>query len=156
MLTTPAPGIYSARPEVVAYQFKVEHIPLIWEELEPLIERSVKAGADTLEVTKIRDMLFAGDATVFCNVRAAKIEFALVATIVDYPFHRAAFVLAAAGKDMTTVGRILFPQLEYWAFKQGASEMEAVCMDNMTRLLRKFGYRKKSNVVTKDLRGKLQ
>src|SRR3989304_3996958 len=105
MLTTAAPGINSDKAELKPYVYEPKQIPLVWEELEPLIERSVEESHGMITTHRIHDMLIAGDATAFVTVREDKIEAVLILTLNHYATYRSALVIACAGKGLIEAWR---------------------------------------------------
>jgi hypothetical protein len=155
MLTIHQPGTSSGRGELTPWVFTQEQIAPSWEELEVFIARSVEKSKGTITVAAIQESLLAGHATAFATARNGKFEAVLVVRIVDYLHYRAARIIACAGKNLREA-KPFAESFEAWALTQGAVEIEAFCRPAVSRLLRYFGYEIKFNLVSKDLRRKLQ
>lgn len=157
MFITVPPGTSSVKSELRGCLHAADHIPLVWDQLEPLIERSIRAGRGEITTEVIYAMLVNGHAVAFTAHRDEKVEIVLVVRPVPYSSYTVVRIIACAGRGLKDA-LPLMDGVEAWALSQGAVELEAWCRPAMTRLLKspKMGWSGKFEVLSKDLRRKLQ
>lgn len=153
MLTTIAPGTSSAKLE--PYVYTPESIPLMWDELESVLQRCFDRSYGMLDPQQVRHWLMHGLATAFATVRDGRIVAAFIVMKVDYPTYSVARILLCAGKDLRGAMRFV-DALDAWALTQGCVEIDAWCRPGMARLVRRWGWHHKLAIVSRDLRRKLQ
>lgn len=152
--TTAAHGISSDK--LTPHVFVSEHLPLIWDEIEPMLERSIDVSKGAVTLKGLYNLLSHGEAVTFATLRNNRIELVVVARFVEYPDYRAARIIACAGKGLKEAMKFVHC-LETWAFEGGCVEIEGFCHDPRTaRLCRQLGFGHKFTAVSKNLRGKLQ
>lgn len=157
MLTTARPGTSSAEGPLKGCLHEADHIPLVWDQLEPMIERSIKAGRGEITTEAVYAMLVNGHAFAFTAHRNEQVEIVLVVRPVLYSAYTVVRIIACAGRNLKEALH-LFEGVELWALGKGAVELEAWCRPAMSRLLKspKMGWASKFEVLSKDLRRKLQ
>lgn len=153
--TTPACGISSAKSPLFPHVFEPSQIEAIWPELEPFILASVEKSFGMQTVNQVHDLLLKGHAHAFCTMRDNRLVMVLVVRLIEYATFGAARIIACAGKELKEATQFI-SALEAWALTQGAVELEGWCRPAVARLVRRLGWRTKVEMVTLDLRRKLQ
>jgi len=148
-------SLLSRKPGLYPFVLIKDEAETHWDTLEPFIERSVRHSRGMVTVEGIRQMLFAGDACVIGTAMNNEIQAVTVCSITNYATYRAATIIAAAGKDLKAA-MAFFHIIEGWALACGCSEVEAWCRPSVARLLRKYRWRQTYEILTIDLRRKLQ
>lgn len=133
-----------------------EEVPAVWDSLEPMLERSVKHSHGMCTTDAIREWLMEGAAVCIGTAVDNEPRAVFICRPVYYVTYVAARIVAAAGRDLgPSMG--YFHVVEEYAIGIGASEVEAWCRPAMTRLLRKYGWKRKElEMLTFDVRRKLQ
>ena len=127
----------------------------LWDSIEPFIMSSVKHSRGMVTTEGIKRMLLNNDAVVIGTAIDHDPVAVTVCTVVNYSTYRACRIIAAAGKDLKSAMKF-FHIIEGWAIYSGCSEVEAWCRPSVSRLLQRYRWRKTYEMVTIDLRRKLQ
>ena len=152
-LTTIPPGTSSDK--LAAWVFTNEQIPLVWEQIEPFIEKSVEASQGTITTRMIYDMLCEGSAVAIGTADGTEIKLVTVLRRIEYANYSAARIIAMAGTGLREAHRFI-EAVEAWAISLDCVELEGWCRPAVTKLLRRLGWKPKFTIVTRDLRRKLQ
>lgn len=137
--------------ELRPFSLVAADIPVMWEQLEPFIERSCKHSRGTITTAVVKEMLCGNRAVCMGTARGNEPVSVFVVQITDYHTYRAATMIAVAGKELREAMEFEYILTE-WATALGATELEAWCRPSMARLLRRFGYEPRFTVVSKSLR----
>lgn len=150
--TTQQLGISSVKAPA---EFIPADIPVVWQELSALLYPAVELSQGMLSLEQIEVWLRSGQATAFAVIEKQQLKMAVIAMPVEYAFYNAARIVALAGEDLKESWKFL-PVLEAWALTRNCVEIEGWCREEIWRMLRPLGWTKKTNILSWDLRRKLQ
>ncbi len=142
--------IDSSRPDL--WLVAKEHIPVIWDELLDLLNRTPDEGAlKNWESYDLFDILVS-DTNYFLSVgyHEGKIEAAMVLSFIKMPNNMVIQIESGNGPLFKYLPYL--EKLERWAFKAGASEVEIRGPKGLIRAMAKSGYTVKEYVLTKPIR----
>ena len=151
--TTQVAGTNSAKLE--AYVYRPELIPLVWGEMENVLEKCFEKTAGILSAEQVYQWLTEGTAIAFATVKENRLEAVLIVTKVNYAKYSIARIVACGGMNLKGAMQFI-DALEAWAFTHGCVEIEAWCETPVARLVRRYGWKSKLTIVSRDLRRKLQ
>ena len=152
-LTTTLPGTGSGNLE--PYVYRPELIPLVWDEMEAVLMPCFEATNGMLNSKQVYEWLMQEHAVAFATVRNGRLAAVLVVLKVNYASYSVARIIACAGKDLKGAMQFI-DALEAWALTQGCVEIEGWCLKSAARLVRRYGWKDKLTIVTRDLRRRLQ
>jgi hypothetical protein len=156
MLTTREPGINSDKEDFRAGVLDQMAVLVLWDELVPILQRSVEVSQGMMSLGWLEEWAKRGEASVFVTWREGRIESVLVATIAIYPYYRSARIVACAGKNLAEAADKYMDLLHSWALLNDCQEIEGWVLPPLARMAKKFGFRLKRQIVSLDLRSKLQ
>jgi hypothetical protein len=155
MRTTTARGTSSDKERLYPQVYGRDNIAVVWEEVEPLLQKSVEVSRGMITLERIKNLLAQEEAVAFCTLRDNKVQAVLVTQIIQYCSYRSARIIACAGRELRGAMEFI-SVLDAWAMSQGAVEIEGWCRPEMVRLTRRLGWKEKFVCVTRDLRRTLQ
>lgn len=142
-------------PGVNAFLLYPEEVEVLWELLEPLFDRSVRVSQGTMSLEGLRMSLLKGHVQGIVVLDGDSILSVFAARIIEYETYRACRIIAAAGIRMREAMERL-EILTTWALAHDAVEVEGWCRPGMARLLRRYKFRTKFELVSLDIRRTLQ
>jgi hypothetical protein len=152
---TLAIGTNSDKDKVEMRCFAQDTIGLVWDELVPMLQRSVDASHGMMSVEVLRDWLREGVAAAFVTLRDGVPESVVVLNVVVYAHYRAARIIACGGERLDHAMRN-FDMVKSWALLNNCQEIEGWVNPPLTRLTKKWGFRLRKHIISYNLREKLQ
>lgn len=131
-----------------AYQYTGPAVEDVWSEVLPLIELGLSPGYGEKSPENLREDIFRGVSQLFIWRDDAKIQAAIVTSLVDHPQYKVVFVEAMAGRGAIQILKDYWESLCAWARANGCVAIEGATQPATTRLLEQhLGYRKVYDVV---------
>lgn len=142
-------------PGTNAFVLFPEEIEVLWDFLGPMFQRSVDKSYGMVTLDSIQERFRRRELVCSVVLRNDILLSAFAWRIVEYDTYKSLRIVAAAGKELKVAAQFL-DVLVCLALKEGAVELEAWCRPAMVRLLHRYGFRRKTEIVTLDIRRKLQ
>lgn len=127
-----------------------EDVEYFFDQAAPLLQKALKYADGELTVWDIKRLIGKGLMQLWLGVQQGEVETVMVTEIADYPAKRIVRVVALAGRISPYLH--VFEMIKEWAVVNGAVELEAWCRPAMSRLLRRYGFSKRHEIVRCDLR----
>lgn len=137
-----------------AIQVVGEDVRDFFPQVLPFLERALRHANGELTLSDVLELAEKGIMQLWICYAGDKVETVMTTEISDFPSRRVVRVVTLAGRIAPYLH--IWKLLQEWALMHGAEEIEAWCRPAMTRLLRRYGFAKRYEIVRYDLRRKLQ
>lgn len=129
-----------------------QNIPTAMQRIGGLLEEALdNYGAGEVTMQNYYEMLLRGQAHLWLLARpSGSIDLAAITRIVVYPAQKALSIDLIAGKNMEEAVKFLGP-VERWAAELGCTRTEAWVRPGITRVMSKYGFEKKYEVITRPI-----
>lgn len=131
-----------------------EDTEYFFDQAAPLIAKALKYADGELTVWDVKKLVQEGLMQLWIGYDGDEAETVMVTEISLFPAKKVVRVVALAGRIAPYLH--VWELVKEWAVMNGAVEIEAWCRPAMTRLLRRYGFTKRYEVVRCDLRRYLQ
>ena len=123
--------------EVECFQITGE-IDAAWPDVEPLVEKWIKAGYGEIAAEDIKDFVRSGHMQMFCIHKNFSIKLIAITEFVQYPRMKVLRIVAFAGEKPLLAFKFQ-PALECWARANGAEFIETFATPETVKLDMRVG-----------------
>jgi hypothetical protein len=134
-------------------ELAVQDIEMVWEMLQQRTPEFVKKLPILPFLARLRE----GYLQLWVEPNLHAPTAVMITEITGYGEQKTIRILAFAGKNPESASKgNRFEAIKQWAFKNGGTEIEAVCGDVQMRLFSRWGFVKKANVISLSLKDSTQ
>jgi hypothetical protein len=145
-------SIYQVFDGLGSKQIVGKDVPI--EDVLELLEESARYSNGELTAVDLLDGVFRKVYQLWLGYAGGRVASVMVTELLQYPRKKVCVILAIAGETKRFANT--FEVIKQWAAMNGAVELEAYCRPAITRLARRYGFFKKRDQISLDLRRYLQ
>jgi len=128
-----------------------DNIPIVWEDVAPLVEEGLEYSEGGFGVDDIYSLLLQGKQQLWLATEGREVRGCAVTELVNYPQRMACLIVLVAGIEFEKWSAMA-DLIEYWAGERGAQFMLAYGRKGWQKRMHSFGYTTQSVVYTKSLK----